>query len=454
MNRAATLETLRGLLDNILQRWPAPVADLRDQARDVVIVASSSRGGSSVFAEILRHSKHLLHFPAEINLFLVLAGLGHPESGTGSDLLEAHHAIPGQQDSRLLSLLGRMLAWDVGQPKPGHLRGKDVERLAHALLLRLSVQWPTCYFDAARLHRWMFDTMAAMVGNKGWIPGSFPDPHTFHTHLLALVSSEHPQVNPYYYDIPPGLIRTCSPAVPRPAGPPSPIIVEEPPFVTVGPWSQASTGSLRNLPLVIKTPSNAYRLPFLKALLPRARFRVLHLTRNAAASINGLFDGWNYCGFHSHYLPGMLRILDYSDRSPRWGRDWWKFDLPPGWEEYAHRPLVEVCAFQWRSSHEAILDFLGREDVDSHRIRFEDVVAHQKTRHEVFRRLCDWLGIPLEDRLSQVVREGLPPIMATGSPRHRRWFEKAHLLEPMLASPQIQETMERLGYAHDPETWT
>ena len=37
-----------------------------DQVRDVVVVASSSRGGSSMLMELLRYSENLLHLQAEL----------------------------------------------------------------------------------------------------------------------------------------------------------------------------------------------------------------------------------------------------------------------------------------------------------------------------------------------------------------------------------------------------
>src|SRR4051794_5935059 len=46
-----------------------PRGALSAQVRDVVILASSSRGGSSMLAEVLRHTPQLLHFRAEVNPF-------------------------------------------------------------------------------------------------------------------------------------------------------------------------------------------------------------------------------------------------------------------------------------------------------------------------------------------------------------------------------------------------
>ena len=58
---------------------------------------------------------------------------------------------------------------------------------------------------------------------------------------------------------------------------------------------------------MIKTPSNAYRLPFIQALFPSARIRILHLVRNPAASINGLIEVGAFVvfmriGFLKHWL--------------------------------------------------------------------------------------------------------------------------------------------------------
>jgi hypothetical protein len=199
---------------------------------------------------------------------------------------------------------------------------------------------------------------------------------------------------------------------------------------------------------VVKTPSNAYRLRFLQALLPSTEIRVLHLTRSAAASINGLYDGWLHRGFFSHRLEGRpLSIRGYSERFPAWGADWWNFDLPPGWEQVTRSRLEEVCAFQWRSAHAATLEYAaGGPSRAYHAMRFEDVVGPIETRREVFGRLAQWLGVPMDQGLTRVVEEGLPPIMATDQPRHNRWYARAALLGPLLEDASIAELMERLGY--------
>jgi DNA gyrase subunit B len=57
------------------------ISGLTGKVRDLVLILSSSRGGSSMLAELLRHSPDLMHLQAEINPYFRLAGLCFPQSG-------------------------------------------------------------------------------------------------------------------------------------------------------------------------------------------------------------------------------------------------------------------------------------------------------------------------------------------------------------------------------------
>jgi hypothetical protein len=339
----------------------------------------------------------------------------------------------------------------VGNPAAS-LPPEADDAFAAELAFRLQAQWPAERFDAGRVRAWMRETLSALAADGG-PPGAFPDVQAFHAAFLARVRRSHPAVNPWYYDLQAGLVERWCPDAPLPDGPPSPVVLEEPPFVTVSPWRTPAAHEVEARPLVVKTPSNAYRLPFLRALFPSARIRVLHLVRNAAASINGLHDGWRFRGFHAHFLPSRLAMAGYSDIRAG-GTDWWKFDLPPGWEAWTGRPLVEVCGFQWRRAHEATLAFLEDPSVDRLRVRFEDVTGGRRTRRAAFEAIFSWLDVPLDGAFASLVERDLPPVMATARPRQRRWFERADLLEPVLADPATVEVLDRLGYDPDPATWT
>lgn len=415
-------------LDALAAARPPGVPGFFAAARDVVVIACSSRGGSSVFAEMLRRSASLVHFRAEINPFLALAGLTWPTSGTGSDALGAVHAVGPARDR-----LEREMAADAGRPAlPAEL---DLDAFAADLCWRLTVQWPREVFELPAIRT---EARAALAEG-----GGLTDLQRFHAAFLSRVRATHPSVNPWFYDLAPDLLAGAFPGLGPPVGPPSPTVIEEPPFVAVGPWTPATADDLALRPLVVKTPSNAYRLDFLRALFPRARFRVLHLVRHPAASVNGLVDGWRFHGFHAHRMERPLAIRGYADVRPA-DACWWKYDLPPGWEEWKDAPIEQVAAFQWRSAHDHVLDWLDARPVDRFLLRFEDVVGEGRRR--AFGELFEWLGVPLDEGVRAAIEGGLPPVMATAPPRQRRWFEKAALIGPVLADPRVRRTAERLGY--------
>ena len=195
-------------------------------------------------------------------------------------------------------------------------------------------------------------------------------------------------VSPWYYDVPESLLRSGT--EPEPSGAPGPNLVEEP-QVRAHPTGSTcrrvyQTGR-GDQPLVIKSPSNAYRMDFVRALFPNARVSVLHLARNPAAAINGLYDGWRHRGFHAHRMPSPLAIEGYADATSdnRW---WWKLDLPPGWTAYTGADLLGVCAFQWRSTHRAILNDASCGGPDYLRVRFEDLIRPGDARVETMSPGC------------------------------------------------------------------
>lgn len=402
---------------------PAPDATRLAGLRDVVLVGSSSRGGSSIVAELLRRSPRLLHLRAEVNPFFALADLAFPTSGR-SDALGAADARGPAADA----LLGE-LSLDVGVADDGPV---DLDRFAGDLAVRLALQWPAEPIALGPVRRALDEARAQAA----------PDTAPFFALFLRGVRASWPAIDPRAYDLDRALITRVFPHLGPYAGP-GPLVVEEPPYVCVRPWRLATSAELAARPLVVKTPSNAYRLDFWRALLPDARVRLLHLTRNVAASVNGLYDGWRFPGFYSHPVEG-LRIAGYSDVFPEWGRRWWKFDLPPGWEAWRACPLEEVCAFQWRSAHGALL-----AGGPGHRVRFEDLVGGPLARATALAGLEDWMGVPLGEARA----DELPPVMATARPRARRWFARAGLLGPVLEDPRNRSLMEALGYDPDPDTW-
>lgn len=443
----AGLAAVRQRLAEINSRREAGIADLFGKIKEVVVVASSSRGGSSIFTEILRRSPDLLHCKGEITPFLNLAGLNRTGGASDSDrlpALAAEPARPGQ--GRKLTILEHEMALDLGVNRPVDLReAGNLERFGLDLLWRLTCQWPKIEIDADFLAACLAKTMAELQSRHGWQPVAFDDPQLFHIVLLRHLRKRYSKINPWYYDLAPGLIRRHCPEAHLDHAPPGELVLEEPPFVTIGPTRPVPTGLLGRSILVLKTPGNVYRLDFFRKLFPKARLRILHLVRHPAAAINGLVDGWLHHCFFSQQVEETLRIGGYSDRFPEWARTWWKYDLPPGWRGWTEKPLVEVCGFQWRAAHRATLGYLEQGGVEHLRVRFEEALGSPGERQRTFAAVGTWLGVDPAPLVSAALGD-LPPVMATCRPRMNRWFKKAPLLRPVLERDDIRELTESLGF--------
>lgn len=406
-----------------------PRPDVCAHAREVILIASSSRGGSTIFAEMLRRSPSLLHFRAEINPQLRAFGC----AGSDDDSVAVNHPIP--------TGLSRALGADCGQPTDQLGDIEEISAFAQEIAARLSLQWPEANIHLQPVMEAVHRVVDDLRTHAGWTE-QLVDISTFYAALLPRLSARWPAINPAAYDI--DRQRLSAPAVTfLPHGP-----VEEPPFVLPVPWRHATESQLQSMPLVIKTPSNVYRLAWLRRVFPNARVRVLHLTRNAAASINGLYDGWRFPGFHSHDVGG-LGIAGYTGECLG-GDRWWKFDRPPSWHAFQRSALENVCAFQWTSAHRAVLN---DADPDRLTLRFEDVMGTPERQGTAVRALAQWLNQPIEAELIRTLRHGLPLVMATAQPRHRRWFDRAAIIEPVCREPAVASVMAALGYPDDPAEW-
>jgi hypothetical protein len=434
---AARLVALRGL------RGPA-VPDFTSRVRDLVIIASSSRGGSSMLAEMLRRSPKALHLRAEINPFFRIAGLNFPDSGTGSDRLDAAH-VHGL-DAHVRQLLDQELALDAGTL----CDIVDDEQYALDVAWRFSVQWPELNFDLPMFVNTVRRLLDRLRREHGWAAGEVRDVPRFQLNLLRELSEKGIHANPWYYDLAPTQLLHNQMPGGRVLVTPGDVLLEEPPFVLTRPWRRANAHDVETKPLLIKTPSNAYRFGCLRALFPNARLRILHLTRNPAASINGLFDGWRHNGFYAHRLRMPLQIKDYTENCPQ-DKWWWKFDLPPGWQEYTEATLMEVCGFQWRMCHQAILDEVDLGETECTRLRFEDLTRSRASRVACLANLSNWLGIPLDGEFRRAAQDGIDPVAATAPPTPLRWRARGDVVKAVIQG-NVRETAERLGYGTE-DSW-
>jgi hypothetical protein len=415
-----------------------PRPDLAN-VRDVVLIASSSRSGSSLFAEWLKQSVEFLQLQHEIDTAVKIASVRSIKNESDSDA----------DDFALKSLetFAEAFFEELGHPVDPDSK-LSVETVAIDLERSLRIQWPEEHWYL----RSIIPMVAGIFMRLGWRFVRDFVATEFMLDICAQAISSGMQISPYRYDIPAGEIRARFPHLAVPAGPLSVTSDEETPFVIPRPWKRASMADVQGRTIVLKGPGNAYRISKLRALFPAARFRVIHLVRNPAATVNGLIDGWLYWNFFSRQLAVPLAIDGYTDPSKPWTSCWWKFDLPPGWSRVRSSRLVDVCGFQWQRAHECILQAVAEAGLDVLHVKYEDFRSHSGQGLLTRRHILKWLGA------CDVTREqvALPsaPVMSTSLPRPYRWRDRKDLIEPVVRRPEIYDLARQLGYCADVDSWT
>jgi hypothetical protein len=337
--------------------------------QSLILIVGASRSGSSWVAQCFGGSQGCVGLRGEIDPVLLLSLASTTSTNDSSDALGDEHAT-----EEVAEVLGRNLAFMAGRHNVRSDRWYLSDEAIFEMAMRTIWQWPALEIDPLRL----LDLIA-------W---AFGDSHA-HTSsdaaMLAYIDSLKRFIrgcdfSPYYYDIPYYSIRGAFPLARIPAGPPNErLVIEEPPFVPFSPWSWPNPNNLLRLPLVLKSPSNSYRLSFFRALFPNARIHVVHVLRHPVSSVTGLIVGWAHHGFFKHRLTSTTLDIDgYSNGTLPWTRTWWKFDLPPGWSRFASQPLPEVCTFQWVSANRHVIEWVRKHPtaVNYIQVRYVDLVRN------------------------------------------------------------------------------
>ena len=173
-----------------------------------------------------------------------------------------------------------------------------------------------------------------------------------------------------------------------------------------------------------KTPKNALRIPFLRAVFPEARFIYLH--RDPRQVLGSMIDGWQRGGFRMYPdLPGWTGLP-------------WSFLLVPGWRDLVGRPLEDIVAAQWERTSQVLLDDLGA--LDSSQWIATDYARLLADPQAEVARLCAWAGLDWDRPLGAQ----LPLSRSTTSqPDPDKWRRHAQLIEPRL--PALQPTEARIA---------
>lgn len=187
---------------------------------------------------------------------------------------------------------------------------------------------------------------------------------------------------------------------------------------------------------VDKCPTNTLRIGAIRALFPSAR--IVALTRNGPDNISSLIDTWTdperFTGFD---VPLNLDIDGYNNNK-------WVHVLQPGWQEYTAASIEEVCAHQWRTMNQAVLDAEAQLPGDAfYRVRYE---AFFDSPVRTLRSLVEQLDLPFSDDLEVYVSSLNQHVVNTkSSPKLGKWRSR----NPTRVShifAEIEDTMGRLGY--------
>lgn len=182
-----------------------------------------------------------------------------------------------------------------------------------------------------------------------------------------------------------------------------------------------------------KTPKNALRIPFFKAIFPDAKFIFLH--REPRANMSAIIEAWR-----------SGRFVTYRDL-PGWNGPPWSLLLIPGWRELIGRDLGEIAMRQWRDTNAAILDDLAAlPESDWCAVSYESFLADPASEME---RLCAFAGVPYSDSMRKTASQPLKPSRYTLTPPDpEKWRKNEALIAPQLdATKDVAERLAALSYA-------
>ncbi len=174
----------------------------------------------------------------------------------------------------------------------------------------------------------------------------------------------------------------------------------------------------KSLRFLEKTPKNALRIPFFKAIFPDAKFIFLH--REPRANMSAIIEAWR-----------SGRFITYRDL-PGWNGPPWSLLLIPGWRELAGRDLGEIAMRQWRDTNATILGDLSLlPQSDWCAVRYEDVIADPARE---LARLCAFAGVPYSDGIQTIASKPLKQSRYTLTPPDpEKWRKNEALITPHLA---------------------
>ena len=194
-----------------------------------------------------------------------------------------------------------------------------------------------------------------------------------------------------------------------------------------------------------KTCINTLRIPFLYKLFPQARF--VFIQRDGRDNISSMMQGWRYGRTDGSFelsqffgpFPEPVAINEGEFTE-------WAFFLAPGWQQYNHASLEEVCAFQWVSANRLALD--ARAHIPAKQwiqLRYEDIFERPV---DMFKDAFERLGVPFTDALRARCANLLPTSIVKGVPKKQKWRDDNPEAIDRIRE-RIRPMMESMGYNVD-----
>ena len=175
------------------------------------------------------------------------------------------------------------------------------------------------------------------------------------------------------------------------------------------------------LRLLEKTPKNALRIPFLKAVFPEAHF--IFLYRDPAENISSMLEGWR-----------LRRFVSYRGL-PGWPYKEWSFLLVPGWSDLKYCSLAEIVAHQWTAANRWILqDLQALPRNEWQFIDYADLVRHPQT---ALREITKFARLMPDESIERSLAAGLPvSCMTLSASSPDKWRKYEDEINPVLPITQ------------------
>lgn len=190
---------------------------------------------------------------------------------------------------------------------------------------------------------------------------------------------------------------------------------------------------------VDKNNQNGLCVPYLRALFPDAMF--VYVKRSPGDNLNSLIEGWGKPEEFATWSDPLPEQVDIEGRYKKWC-----FFLADGWREYLHRPIEDVCAFQYRAINEAILE--AKRDVPPAQwveVYYEDFLRGPV---KAFREVFQACGLKFDRALEAHCAEVLDiPYNAFSEIRLDKWKDGRNRDKVARALPLVAEVASRMGYA-------